>query len=305
MNALVSACNMCNFGYVEPIKMHRQTLKRFGVIQWSVFVIFTFVLLGPPPCSVCPLQLFGAFAAYTTAPWCLPHVASQRHNTGRLKGCSSGCSSGGFSGCLSWLSGWAEKALWNPFGMFDLFPSFSYSAGQAGGVLVTSNLRPLDSMPPFDAAAVSCGLLRAVQTSKLCSKSLPRWGDLLQDIPKELITYQRESHMFSPEYNKYERVGKGKTPYHGRFDMYSQQSLTDLQWLVKNPKRQSVLLFYHIFDGHLLSFAHNCWTQEVLVSTRSGSKMDHELPGHSWSFLVSIHGFHNCGAAYLVQRCAA
>ena len=139
MNALVSACNMCNFGYVEPIKMHRQTLKRFGVIQWSVFVIFTFVLLGPPPCSVCPLQLFGAFAAYTTAPWCLPHVASQRHNTGRLKGCSSGCSSGGFSGCLSWLSGWAEKALWNPFGMFDLFPSFSYSAGQAGGVLVTSN----------------------------------------------------------------------------------------------------------------------------------------------------------------------
>ena len=55
---------------------------------------------------------------------------------------------------------------------------------------------------------------------------------------------------------------------------------------MKNPKRQSVLLFYHIFDGHLLSFAHNCWAQEVLVSTRSGSKMDHELLGHSWSFLV-------------------
>ena len=200
---------------------------------------------------------------------------------------------------LSWKG--PLESLWD---LWDVW-SFSYSAGQAGGVLVTSNLWPLDSMPPFDAAAVSCGLLRAVQTSKLCSKSLPRWGDLLQDIPKELITYQRESHMFSPEYNKYERVGKGKTPYHGRFDMYSQQSLTDLQWLVKNPKRQSVLLFYHIFDGHLLSLAHNCWTQEVLVSTRSGSKMDHELPGHSWSFLVSIHGFHNCGAAYLVQRCAA
>ena len=156
--------------------------------------------------------------------------------------------------------------------------SLSCSAGQAGGVLVTSNLRPLDSIPLWHSC---CGLLRAVQTSFVQSPC-HRSGDLLQDIPKELITYQRESHMFSPEYNKYERVGKGKTPYHGRFDMYPSnlsQICSDL-WRIQSAKALFPLPL--LSDGHLLSFVHNCWTQEVPVSIRSGSKMD-ELPGHSWS----------------------
>lgn len=65
-------------------------------------------------------------------------------------------------------------------------------------------------------------LSATTQDKRVGCLSLRIYGDLLQDIPKELITYQRESHMFSPEYNKYERVGKGKTPYHGSAGFYQE-----------------------------------------------------------------------------------
>ncbi|CAJ1338078.1 unnamed protein product [Effrenium voratum] len=73
----------------------------------------------------------------------------------------------------------------------------------------------LPVLPQRRSAFRMLRLSATMQDKRVGCVSLQIFGDLLQDLPKELLTHVKAPHMFSTTYTKYDRVGRGKTPYHG------------------------------------------------------------------------------------------
>ncbi|CAE7568578.1 GAPC1 [Symbiodinium natans] len=65
-------------------------------------------------------------------------------------------------------------------------------------------------------------LSTTLQDRRLGCVSLQIYGDLFQNLPSELRAFPRDTFVFSSEYSKYERVSKGKTPYHGSAGFYQE-----------------------------------------------------------------------------------
>ncbi|CAE7224687.1 GAPC1 [Symbiodinium sp. CCMP2592] len=65
-------------------------------------------------------------------------------------------------------------------------------------------------------------LSATLQDRRVGCLSLQIYGDLFQNLPLELRAFPRDNFAFTAEYSKYERVGKGKTPYHGSAGFYQE-----------------------------------------------------------------------------------